>query len=87
MLTLNRIVALAMACGPDVGLRALDLAEPTLGGHYRIAAVRAHLLDLAGHADDARAQYTLAARTTLNLAERHYLEARAASVSRRGTTH
>lgn len=82
MVTLNRIVALAMARGPDVGLQALQLAEPRLGGHYRIAAVRAHLLELAGQPDQARAQYTLAARTTLNLAERRYLQARAADVRR-----
>jgi len=83
MVTLNRIVALAMVRGPGVGLKALGLAEPSLGGHYRIASVRAHLLDLAGHTNSAREQYALAARTTLNLAERHYLQARATSVGRR----
>ncbi len=83
MVTLNRIVALAMVHGPGVGLHALLLAEPSLGGHYRIAAVRAHLLELAGHPDQARAQYALAARTTLNLAERRYLQARADHARRR----
>ncbi len=82
MVTLNRIVALAMVRGPGIGLHALDLAAPRLGDHYRIAAVRAHLLDLAGQPDEARAQYLLAARTTLNLAERRYLEARAAEAGR-----
>ncbi|MGH3155815.1 MAG: RNA polymerase sigma factor, partial [Streptosporangiaceae bacterium] len=81
MVTLNRIVALALARGPEAGLQDLHRAEPSLGGHYRIAAVRAHLLDLAGRSDEAGAQYVLAARATLNLAERHYLEARAAGVS------
>ena len=80
MVTLNRIVALAMVRGPDVGLHALDLAEPRLGGHYRIAGVRAHLLELTGQPDEARKQYALAAETTLNLAERRYLEARADSI-------
>jgi RNA polymerase sigma factor (sigma-70 family) len=78
MATLTRIVALAMVRGPDVGLRALRQAEPVLDGHHRIAAVRGHLLDLAGRADEAREQYALAARTTQNLAERQYLQARAA---------
>ncbi len=78
MVTLNRVVALAMVYGPQDGLVALARAEPSLGGHHRIAAVRAHLLDLAGRTDEAREQFALAARSTLNLAERGYLEARAA---------
>ncbi len=84
MVTLNRIVALAMVHGPDAGLQALHLATPWLGDHYRIAAVRAHLLDLAGKPDEAREQFALAARTTRNLAEKRYLEARAADVQRPG---
>ena len=82
MVTLNRIVALAMVRGPVVGLRALQLAEATLGGHHRVTAVRAHLLDLAGCSEQAREHYAAAARATLNLAERGYLEARAASIDR-----
>ncbi|MGI8869771.1 MAG: RNA polymerase sigma factor [Mycobacteriales bacterium] len=81
MVTLNRIVALAMVRGPQVGLQALQLAEPTLNGHYRIAAVRAHLFELAGHDTEAREQYSLAARTTPNLAERRYLSDRAARLA------
>ena len=80
MVTLNRIVALAMVRGPDVSLHALHLAEPRLGHHYRIAGVRAHLLELTGQADEARKHYALAAATTLNLAERRYLQARADSI-------
>jgi RNA polymerase sigma factor (sigma-70 family) len=81
MVTLNRIVALAMVRGPAVGLAALDRVEgdPALAGHHRIAAVRAHLLDLSGDAAAARQQYRLAARSTLNAAERRYLESRAAA--------
>ncbi len=81
VVTLTRIVALAMVHGPEVGLQGLQLAEPALNKHYRIAAVRAHLLELAGRIDGAREQYTLAARTTHNLAERRYLAARAHAVS------
>ena len=77
MVMLNRIVAVAMVHGPEIGLQALDLAEPALGEQRRIAAVRAHLLDLAGDPEMAREQYELAARTALNLPERHYLESRA----------
>jgi RNA polymerase sigma factor (sigma-70 family) len=82
MVTLNRIVAVAMVHGPEIGLRALDVAEPALGGQHRIAAVRAHLLDLADHPEKAREQYELAARTALNLPERHYLESRARRTAR-----
>ncbi|MET3806553.1 RNA polymerase sigma factor (sigma-70 family) [Nakamurella sp. UYEF19] len=78
VVALNRIVALAMVFGPGIGLEALQQAESGLGGLERIASVRAHLLDLAGRATEAREQYSLAARSTLNLAERQYLLARIA---------
>jgi RNA polymerase sigma factor (sigma-70 family) len=78
MVTLGRIVALSMVDGPAVGLRALDAAaaDPVLFGHHRYHAVRAHLLDLAGDAPAARAEYDLAARRTLSIPERAYLESR-----------
>jgi len=80
MVTLNRIVALAMAEGPRKGLDQLAEAEsdPVLAGHYRVAAVRGHLLDLIGDIQAAAEQYRLAARLTLSLPERRYLESRAA---------
>ncbi len=77
MVTLNRIVAVAMVHGPEVGLQALRRAEPTLVGQHRVSAVRGHLLELGGHPELAREQYELAARMTLNLPERTYLEGRA----------
>ena len=79
MVTLNRIVALAMVKGPRAGLDRLAEAEadPALAGHHRVAAVRAHLLDLTGDLAAAAEQYRLAARLTLSLPERHYLESRA----------
>ena len=80
MVTLNRIVAVAMVRGPATALAELDRAEPTLGGHYRVDAVRAHLLDLAGDHEAARAQYESAARRTLSLPEQQYLTARARSL-------
>jgi RNA polymerase sigma factor (sigma-70 family) len=83
MVTLNRIVAVAMVHGPEAGLRRLAAAEadPGLAGHHRLDAVRAHLLELAGDQEAARAAYRLAARRTLSLAEQHYLESRAAHLS------
>jgi RNA polymerase sigma factor (sigma-70 family) len=79
MVTLGRIVALSMVDGPGAGLRELDAAasDPVLAGHHRLHAVRAHLLDLAGDAAGARAAYELAARRTLSIPERAYLESRA----------
>ena len=63
----------------DAGLRALDAVadEPQLARHHRLHAVRAHLLDQLGDAAGARAEYELAARLTLSIPERAYLEARA----------
>jgi RNA polymerase sigma factor (sigma-70 family) len=80
IVTLNRIVAVAMVHGPEAGLRQLAAAgaEPALAGHHRVDAVRAHLLELAGDHEAATAAYRLAARRTLSLAEQRYLELRAA---------
>jgi RNA polymerase sigma factor (sigma-70 family) len=80
MVELNRIVAVAMVHGPEAGLRRLAAAQadPALAGHHRLEAVRAHLLELAGDQEAARAAYRLAARRTLSLPERRYLESRAA---------
>ncbi|WP_239159026.1 RNA polymerase sigma factor [Winogradskya humida] len=74
MVTLNRIVALAMTRGPRAGLAALD--EAALTGHHRIDAVRAHLLELAGDLPAAREHYAAAARGTLSAAEKRYLESK-----------
>jgi RNA polymerase sigma factor (sigma-70 family) len=85
MVTLNRIVACAMVNGPHAGLRHLAVAEadPALAGHYRVDAVRAHLLDIAGDHEAARAHYRLAARRTLSVPEQRYLESRATQFTRR----
>jgi RNA polymerase sigma factor (sigma-70 family) len=81
MVTLNRTVAVAMVRGPRVGLDELAAAaaEPALAGHHRVAAVRAHLLELAGDGAAARVAYLEAARSTLSAPERRYLESRAAA--------
>jgi RNA polymerase sigma factor (sigma-70 family) len=83
MVTLNRIVAVAMVDGPRAGLDQLAAteADPALAGHYRIDAVRAHLLEMAGDQDAARASYRLAARRTLSIPEQRYLESRAAQLT------
>jgi RNA polymerase sigma factor (sigma-70 family) len=85
MVTLNRIVALAEVDGPAVALAELvrAAADPALAGHHRVAAVRAHLMELAGDLAGAREQYAVAARQTLSLPERRYLESRAARLDGR----
>lgn len=78
MVTLNRVVAVAMVHGPAAGLRLLDSVG--MAGHYRVDAVRAHLLEMAGD-PAARSYFGRAARGTLSVPERRYLEGRARAVS------
>ena len=77
MVTLNRIVAVAMVHGPAAGLALLDDADPALKDHHRLAAVRAHLLELSGDREAARSAYQLAARLTQSVPEQRYLQTRA----------
>ena len=83
MVTLSRIVAVAMVYGPKAALDQLAAAEadPALAGHHRLDAVRAHLLDLAGDRAAARESYRIAARRTLNAPEQRYLESRATDLA------
>jgi RNA polymerase sigma factor (sigma-70 family) len=78
MVTLNRVVAVAMVHGPAPALMELAAAEsdPALAGHHRLHAVRAHLLDLAGDHEAARTEYELAARRTQSIPEQRYLRSR-----------
>ncbi|MEU7757530.1 MULTISPECIES: RNA polymerase sigma factor [Micromonospora] len=83
MVTLNQAVAVAMVDGPRAGLALLATldGDDRTSGHHRLAAVRAHLLDLAGDRAEARAAYLAAARATTSLPERRYLEVRAARLA------
>jgi len=51
--------------------------EPRLAGGHRLAAVRAHLLEMDGRPDEARSWYRRAAAAATSLPEREYLLARA----------
>ena len=82
IVTLNRAVAAAMADGPSAGLALLDAVDERLTGHYRLDAVRAHLLEMAGDRDAALAHYRAAARRTTSLPEQRYLSTRAARLKR-----
>ncbi|MEU1842318.1 RNA polymerase sigma factor [Micromonospora sediminicola] len=83
MVTLNQAVAVAMVDGPRAGLALLAPldADDRTAGHHRLAAVRAHLLELAGDRIAARTAYLAAARATTSLPERRYLEVRAARLA------
>jgi len=83
MVTLNRAIAVAMTEGPQSGLALLAPldSDSRMAGHHRLAAVRAHLLELAGDRVAAREAYQLAGRRTASLPEQRYLTARAARLS------
>jgi RNA polymerase sigma factor (sigma-70 family) len=80
MVTLNHAVAVAMVRGPRAGLDLLGTLDDDdrMAEHHRLAAVRAHLLEMAGDTAAALAGYREAARRTTSLPEQRYLEARAA---------
>ena len=64
-------------------LEALD-ADERMAGHYRLDAVRAHLLEMAGDREAAIAHYQAAAGRTASLPERNYLATKAARLRNRG---
>jgi RNA polymerase sigma factor (sigma-70 family) len=79
MVSLSRAIAAAMADGPASGLALLRGAlEERLAGHYRLHAVRAHLLEMDGRVQDAIEDYEAAAQRTASVPEQHYLMTRAA---------
>ena len=83
MVTLNHAIAAAMVHGADKGLqllKALD-ADPRFAGHYRLAAVRAHLLEKMGDYEAAIKHYRVAAAHTTSIPEQNYLTAQAARLA------
>jgi RNA polymerase sigma factor (sigma-70 family) len=81
MVTLNRAVAAAMVHGPGAGLALLEPLAQRLPGHYRLDAVRAHLLELQGDTAAARTCYESAAKATMSIPERTYLTTKAAALN------
>jgi hypothetical protein len=61
-------------------LQTLD-QDPSVAGHHRLHAVRAHLLEMGGDRAAARAGFQAAARRTTSLPEQRYLEAQAARLA------
>jgi predicted RNA polymerase sigma factor len=75
MVALNHAVAVAMARGPAEGLALLEKLDrdPRIKHHYRLDAVRAHLLERSGDIRGALAYYEAAAEKTASIPERDYL--------------
>jgi predicted RNA polymerase sigma factor len=70
-----------MAHGPAEGLAALDSVDERLAGHYRLDAVRAHLLEMSGDVEGAIEHYRAASGRATNLAEQRYLATQAARLN------
>lgn len=83
MVALNHAIAAAMVHGATKALELLDTlkADARLADHYRLDAVRAHLLELAGDRKGAVRHYQAAAGKTGSLPERNYLLTQAARLS------
>jgi predicted RNA polymerase sigma factor len=75
-----------MVHGPSAGLGVLDEVDERLAGHYRLDAVRAHLLEMAGDTQAALAHYRTAAARTASLPEQRYLTERAARLNREASS-
>jgi RNA polymerase sigma factor (sigma-70 family) len=86
VVTLNHAIAVAMVHGPERGLerlRALD-SDERLAGHYRLDAVRGHLLEMLGDLEGAVQHYRTAATKTNSLPEQNYLMTQAARLEEAG---
>ena len=83
MVILNHAVAAAMVQGPKEGLNLLDAlqGDRRIAEHYRMDAVSAHLLEMAGDSQTAARYYRAAAGKTVNLPERNYLLMQAARLA------
>jgi RNA polymerase sigma factor (sigma-70 family) len=80
MVSLNHAIAAAMVHGPFKGLELLTTldADSRIACHYRLDAVRAHLLEMAGDHPGAITHYRMAAARTTSIPERNYLMTQAA---------
>ncbi len=79
VIELNRAVAIAMAFGPEAGLKIVDeLAdEPSLKNYHLLPSVRGDLLAGLDRHAEAHAEFSRAAQLTRNERERVLLRTRA----------
>jgi RNA polymerase sigma factor (sigma-70 family) len=75
VVAMNHAVAVAMSSGSQAGLALLDelRCDARVSDDYRYLAARAHLLDMAGDNDQARAAYAAAARRAPTIGQQRYL--------------
>jgi RNA polymerase sigma factor (sigma-70 family) len=85
MVKLNRAIAVAMVEGPAAGLELIATlgTDARLRGHYRLDAVRGHLLEKLGQHERAIEHYVAAANATTSAPERDYLNLKAARLRAR----
>jgi RNA polymerase sigma-70 factor (ECF subfamily) len=76
---LNRAIAVAMASGPQAGLKALDALRLMLGDSHLFHAARASLLVRVGRPAAAERAYRAALARVRHPAERRFLERRLAA--------
>lgn len=83
VVALNHAAAVAMAEGPEAGLRLLSVLEKDdeLAGYHLLPAARADLLRRANRFPEAAEAYRAALALVTNERERKYLERRLAEVS------
>ena len=76
---INHAVAVSMAGDTTTGLEMLDrlASEPALASYYLLPAARGDLLERAGRAAEASAEFLRAASLTANVREKAVLEKRA----------
>jgi RNA polymerase sigma factor (sigma-70 family) len=81
---LSRAVAVGHVLGPSAGLLEVERVEPVLRDRYRVLAVRAYLLRMAGDFNAAADAYARAADRCPNTLERDHLVRQAARAHRGG---
>jgi RNA polymerase sigma factor (sigma-70 family) len=83
MVNLNHAIAAAMVHGPTAGLELLETldGDPRIAGHYRLDAVRGHLLEMSGDRQRAIVHYRAAADRTTSIPERNYLITKASRLA------
>ena len=80
---LSRAVAVGHVLGPSAGLLEVERVEPVLRDRYKVLAVQAYLLRMAGDLDAAADAYARAADRCPNTLERDHL-VRQAAMARAG---
>ena len=80
VIALNRAVAVAMARGPQAGLRMIDALGGELDGYHLFHSARADLLRRLERREDAAAAYGRALELAENPVERAFLERRLGEV-------